>query len=89
MIMRENEKRTVRRFKLSRVTERALAAGMILIGLSLFGVIVRITESPTLTIAAAAHYGKMLESVSAATALLTTGAYLIERVARQVHSEKK
>ena len=89
MIMRENEKRAPRGRRIARVTERALAAGMILVGLSLFGVIVQVTESPTLTIAAAARFGKMLENVAAAAALLTAGAYLIERVARQLHSEEK
>lgn len=89
MIMRENEKKPLRGLALSRVTERALAAGMALIGLSLFGVIVEVTKAPALTVAAAAHLGKMLENVAAALAVLTAGAYLIERVTRQLHSEKK
>ena len=89
MIMRENEKRAPRGRRIARVTERALAAGMILVGLSLFGVIVQVTNAPALTIATAARFGKMLENVAAALAVLTAGAYLIERVARQLHSEEK
>ena len=89
MIMRKNEKKPAQTRALSLVTERLLAAGLLLIGASLFGVILQVTETPALTPAAAARFGGMLEHLAAALALLTAGAYLGGRVTRALHSEEK
>ena len=87
MIMRENEKKPSQGRALSPVTERVLAAGMILIGLPLFGVIVAVSDTPVLTAAAAARYGGMMEYLAAGLAVLTAGSYLVERVSREVHNK--
>ena len=48
----------------------------------------RVAAPPAGTPAAAARFGGMLEHLAAALALLTAGAYLVERVTRALHSDE-
>ena len=72
----------------SKLTQRLLCFGYILIGIPLFCLIFKITQSGEFTFVTAAYFGEMLEHVVAALMLLTAGAYLVERVVRDVHKDK-
>lgn len=76
------------RLSFSSLTRRVLWLGYLLIAPSLFYLIYKITQSGEFTFVTAAYFGEMLEHVVAALTLLTAGAYLVERVARDVHKDK-
>lgn len=76
------------RISFSNLTRRMLWLGYLLIAPPLFYLIFKITQSGEFTFVTAAYFGEMLEHVVAALALLTVGAYLVERVARDVHKDK-
>ena len=89
MIMNKNELFSKKKsFFLSSLTKKLLYFGYILIGIPLFCLILKLDASPVFTFAMAARFGEMLEYILAALALLTVGAYLVERVVRETHKDK-
>lgn len=71
------------RFHLSPVTEGVLRVGLTLILLSTLGTLFTLAECSPLSATENAYFTSIAEYLITTTALLTAGAYLIERVARE------
>ena len=90
MNMRKNTSKSAKQgIPYSGLLCRVLLFGIPPILLSLIGTALHIREALPLTVAEAAYFGGMLEHHVAAIAILTTGAYLAERLARSCKEQRK
>ncbi len=80
MIMRKNENYAKKEaFSFTKFTKILFLAGIFPIALALFCLVIEVTAPPSFPLGTARYYGKMLEHILAALALLTAGCYLTQR----------